>query len=214
MEITDNKIKISNSGITFPQGTTIEEWTETLSMLKTIRRCYHLALADTIIFGKAAFGEEVVAECMVQMEFPQADFNHATDISRIPIGLRRDSSGLTSEHYHVIGRTFSDDEVSQKKWIESAAANSLSPTELRRSIEAGTVLKDDPNRSGKSSGGLVTIQSIMFTFQKWTSQVGGVDRALKWPEAEKIDFLRQTKEVADLREKIENSLPARPNPEL
>jgi hypothetical protein len=212
---TINRATITERGINFPPDMTVEEWRETLAMLKAVKNGYHMALADTVSYGRENFGNEVVAEAMVQLEFSQADFNHASDITRIPVGLRANNEGLTSEHFHVVGATFGDDEVRQKQWLELATKEDLSPRELRRSIEIGAVTKDDAKRTGRESGGFVTIQSIMATFTRWEKQVGGPAALIKTcTETERREWLKMTKPFADLRAAVEDSLPPTSNPEL
>ncbi len=214
LPIPINRASITERGITFPPDLSIAEWRETLAMLKAVKNGYHLALADTIAYGRGAYGDTVVAEAMVQLEFPMVDFNHASDITRIPMGLRQNNDGLTSEHFHVVGSNFADDEIKQKHWLETASKEGLSPRELRRSIEVGSVRRDDSNRTGRDSGGIVTIHSIMVSFNRWTDQIGGSSGALSWTNTEKIEWLRLTKDFADLRTAVEDSLPPVSNPQM
>jgi hypothetical protein len=210
-----NRATITERGICFPPDMEIGEWRQTLAMLKAVKNGYHMALADTISYGKANYGEEAVAQAVVQLEFTQADFNHANDITHIPIGLRENNDGLTSEHFHVVGNTFGDDEVKQKQWLEAASKEKLSARELRRSIEVGTVVRDDPKRTGRESAGIVTIQSIMSSFTRWERQIQGPDTFIRGcTETERIEWLRLTKPFADLRQAVEDSLPRTSNPQL
>lgn len=203
-----DKVTISARGISFQEGLTIEEWRTTLAMLKAVKDGYYIALADTIAYGRRNYGETVVAETIVQLEFPQADFNQAADIARIPIGLRESTDGLTSEHYHVVGSVFADDEKKQEKWLTIASSEHLTARELRRSVEVGEIVRDDPKRTGRESGGIVTIQSIMFSFSQWTKQVGGETGVLRWTEADRREWLKKTEEFAQIREAVQKSLPA------
>jgi hypothetical protein len=204
------RVTLTSKGVIFPEGCSEDAWRETLSLLKSVRDGYHMALADTIAYGRERFGDEKVAEAMVQLEFSQADFNMASNISRIPIGLRKNDDGLTAEHFHVVGHIFGDNEPAQKKWLATAAKEHLSPRELRRSIDTGSVVRSDPQRTGRSSGGIVTIQGIMFTFDQWRRQVGGQESMLHWEEKERRQWLEETRPFAELRKAVEESLTTGP----
>lgn len=204
------KITLTSKGVVFPDDCPEDVWREALALLKSVRDGYHMALADTIAYGRDRFGDEKVAEVMEQLEFSQADFNMAANISRIPIGLRKNEDGLTAEHYHVVGHVFGDNEPAQKKWLAAAAKERLSPRELRRSIDAGQVVRSDATRTGRSSGGLVTIQGIMFTFDQWRRQVGGEESMLHWEEKDRRQWLEETRPFAELRKAVIESLTTGP----
>lgn len=209
MELTvrDRKILVSEDGLIFPDDLTFDEWSEILAGLKQVKEQYHCALADTVRFGVASFGEEKVTAKMVQLEFSNSDFQAARDISRIPVGLRQNAEGLTSEHFHVVGKEFSDDEVQQKKWLKVASDHALTPRDLRRSIEIGAVSKGDAKKSGRSSGGVITIQNIVYQFGRWASAVEGAEVfARKKDQAELREWLRLTDEFAAFRKAIEASI--------
>jgi len=199
-------VTITKDGIVFAPGLPESTWRETLSMLKAVHDGYHAALADTISYGRSNYGEETVAEAMTQLEFPQADFNRACDVAKVPIGLRKNQQGLNSEHYQVVGHVFGDDEIKQKTWLKAASEEKLSPGELKRSIDAGKVVKDAAKTTGRGSGGLVTIQGIMFGFSKWKEQVTEEQILNGWGEVEKREFLRETRDFANLRRAVVESL--------
>jgi len=205
-ELTLPGVHVTEHGIVFPEDLSREDWTTVLTTLKAIHDGYHAALADTIAYGTANFGEEVVQATCEQLEFPQADFNQARDISKIPVGLRKNAEGLTAEHFHVVGHTFGDDDIKQKKWIETASNLNLTPRELRRSIEKGEVIRDDAKKTGRNSGGILTIQAITMTFSKWKEQVGGDAVLESWSDEEKRAFIQQTHEFATFRLQIVKSL--------
>lgn len=199
-------VTITSKGIEFPESTDFETWQQVCRMLKSVKDSYHLALSDSIKFGTRKFGAERVQQTMVQLELPFSEFRMAGNIARIPTGLRKNAENLTSEHFYVVGKAFPDDTEMQEKWLKTASEEKLKPTELRRSVDAGYVVHDDRDRTGRGSGGIVTLQKIAFSFSIWLSQVGGEEKVMEWSREQKIAFLKETTDLSKLRDKILESL--------
>ncbi len=199
-------ITITKKGLEFQREITKEQWVDALAFFKGVHETYHLAVADLIRHGQEQFGEEAVAEALEQLEFPQIDFKRSLAISRVPIGLRQNEDGLTAEHFYVVGNVF-EEEPTQRRWLKLASENKLTARELRRSIEAGKLVKDNASRTGRGSAGFVTIENVMNQFQAWEKQVGGDEHiASSWSREAKEQFLEETAEIARVRAVVSQSL--------
>jgi hypothetical protein len=116
-------------------------------------------------------------------------------IAKVPRGLR--SRGLTDEHYFVVsGMSLSD----QTHWLKAALVHKLSGFELKRSIEAGKILKkkDLEALSGRGSG-IPNYQAAILDWKRWTSQIGGSENLTTWPTDSLKKFLN---DVGPIRETI------------
>lgn len=200
-------VTISPAGIRIDAMLNQESFIGLLRSLVATREYFHLGLADLINYGAKTFGEEPTAAMLEQLHFDLSDVARAKHIRRVPWATR-DLHRLTSEHYYVLGMQLPEDEEAQEMWARRAAKESLSAYELKKSIATGRIFKSNasPDNNGRASGGIITIQVVKFQFDRWEKQVGGHDSILKWDDARKQEFLKNTKRIADLRAEVAQSL--------
>jgi len=100
-------------------------------------------------------------------------------------------------HYWVVSSMEKDD---QTKWLEKAVKHSLTGFELKRSIEAGKVLKKDQIEmlSGQGSG-IVNYHGIISEWKRWEKKVGADTGILSWPAHIQDRWLEDTQPIVDLR---------------
>ncbi len=166
------KIQFTPQGISIIGDMTLPQWTEFLHAIRSVNSAYHCALADAINYGREHFGDDAVSVAMEQVEFDLADVAKASNIGTLSLSFRQ-TYHLSSEHYFVLSRL--DDSEAQNTWASTAIKHGLSALELKRSIEAGAVVrtKQIGNVSGQGTG-FNTIQGICFRLQQWEKAMGGV----------------------------------------
>jgi hypothetical protein len=203
-------IKFTPQGITITGDMTLPQWTEFLHAIRSVNSAYHCALADAINYGREHFGDDAVAVAVEQVEFDLADVAKASNIGTLPLSFRQ-KYHLSSEHYFVLSRI--EDPAMQDTWAATAIKHGLTALELKRSIEAGSVVraKQIGNVSGQGSG-FNTIQGICFRLQQWEKSMGGVANIAKLTADELrqlADMLTPTLELVQaIADAIEEKEPA------
>lgn len=198
------KCQISRSGLKIEGDLTMEEWTQILRSLRDVRHAYHCALADAICYGNQKFGAENVAATLEQTEFDFQDVSRATAIGTLALGFREAHAALTSEHYFILS---SVEEPDRTKWAQIAQEQGLKPIELKRSIEAGTILRLADIASGSGSGsGITTIQGAIFKLRQWQTTMGGPERILELPRTQLNELLTLLTPIIELASQIEQRI--------
>lgn len=186
------------TGLDIPETTTLENVKEILRAFKAFETTGALALADLLLYVRQRGWEKEVEKYMAQLEFDLSSVRKAQVVGEVPKTLR--NPALTSEHYWVVAQLDKDE---QMKWLQRAVKHKLTGFELKRSIEAGKVLKKEQidMLSGKNSG-ILTYQGILTDWKRWTSKVGGDDGILSWPGHLQDRWLEDTRPIVDLRERV------------
>lgn len=198
------KCLISRSGLRIEGKLSLEEWTEVLRSLRDVKHAFHCALADAINYGNTNFGSDKVAIALEQGEFDFADVSKATTIGTLALGFRENHSGLTSEHYFILSRL---EEPERTRWAELATAENLKPLELKRSIEAGRILRITEIQSGSGQGsGITTVQGAIFKLKQWENSMGGEAKILSLPRTQLDELLTLFTPVIELAAKIEQRI--------
>jgi hypothetical protein len=204
------KCQISRSGLRIEGKLSLDEWTQIIRSLRDVRHAYHCALADAICYGKENFGAENVANTLEQTEFDFQDISKATAIGTLALGFREAHDTLTSEHYFILSGV---EEPERSKWAEIAQREGLKPIELKRSIEAGQILRLADIASGSGQGsGITTIQGAIFKLRQWQNTMGGPDRILELPRTQLNELLTLLTPIIELASQIEQriSSPSKP----
>lgn len=194
---------LTHTGLKIVGHLDLDEWRNLLESFHAVKHAYHCALADLISYGRNEFGDDEVAATLEQMEFELADVTKAEAIGQLTFDFREENP-LTSEHYFVLSKL---EKADCQKWAKIAVQNKLSALELKRSIEAGMVLRleDIQNRSGQGSG-INTIQGVVFRLTQWEKSMGGTDRIIQLPSKDRRDLLDLLTPAIELAAKIEASL--------
>ena len=181
----------------------LEEWKELLIFLNRFKHIFHCSLADVLNYGRAKFSTEAVNVGITQAEFDFADVAKAESIGQLTLEFR-EKHALTSEHYFVLSRQPAKD---ADKWAKIARSEKLTPLELKRSIEAGKVVRnaDLAALSGQGSG-INTIQGAIFRLQSWENSLGGRAKVIELPRKEREQILSLLKPTIELAATLEQSL--------
>ena len=182
------------------------EWMRLIKTLRDIKCSYLSYLADATRHGIEQFGREEVAQELEQLEFDLQDATKADAIAMIPLELRT-KHGLSSEHSFILA-TCLDDDRERAKWAATVAREKLDPYELKSSIKAGRILRraEIGEASGGGSGGIQTVQSVRFTYERWLRAAGDKNAILSKPAETRREILRQLEPMVELAAEIEQSL--------
>ena len=200
------KIQVHRNGISFVGQMHYEQWIEALATWKRVSEVYHFGLADFINYGRERFGAQKVQGALTQLDFDLADVMKAEAIGQSTLDLRLVS--LTSEHYYVLGRLLPEGKQEQGKWAALAEKHELSALELKKSIEAGKVIKQPEidQTSGRNSG-ITNIEGLTLMFERWERQVGGEEKILHdWNDDLKRLWLEKVRPIVELAVKVERTL--------
>ncbi|MDR0532519.1 MAG: hypothetical protein LBH01_01035 [Verrucomicrobiales bacterium] len=199
------RLQITDRGIVFNGKMSLDQWRDLLASLQQVKNRFHVYLADAIVYGREHFGERKVGEILDQMQFDYADCSRAMHIGQIELDLRLPE--LTAEHLCVLGMELQNNRKMQAKWVKLALQHGLTPLELRKSIQAGKVLRQEAvdELSGRDAG-ITTIEGVRFSFDRWKKQVGGEEAVLGWDVENKRLWLQQVEPIIILAEKVKATL--------
>jgi hypothetical protein len=114
---------------------------------------------------------------------------------------------LCSEHYFILSKVPLAAE--RERWAAIAVNERLSPLELKRSIEAGKILRSgDINQSSGQGSGINTIQGACFKLQQWERQMGGTQKIIELPAEDLRKLLQILTPTIALASAIETALSA------
>lgn len=198
------KVQITPMGLRFVGKMTWDQWYDLLRSAKLFKECGDFIYADIIGHGRREFGDALVAEAIEQLQFDWQDTLRAYAIGQILFDFR--SEKLSSEHYYVLGSAITD-EKERMRWAAIAEKHELSALELKKSIEAGKVVRqEDVNSSSGRGAGIANMQALRFWFGRWEKQAGGHEAILKWPSEQKRKWLDEVKPIVDLYKEMEGTI--------
>lgn len=199
--------RITPNGVVFAEELSREEFRELIGMFKMLGDSYDILLGSTLRAGMEWYGKEYVEEVLEQTQFPYADAMRALVISQMELKFD-DWTGLTGDHFHVLGLAFRGDAVLQEKWARETEAHRLTPRALKRSIERGEVVTDAQieEESGGHSGGYGYLDELALAYSQWSRRIGGKKAVLDLPRAEKVLWLDSVKPIRELASEVESSL--------
>lgn len=186
---------LEGGGIEFSGNVSIETWRETIKGLAEVNRYYKICLGDAISYGNKTYGPQVVESELVQMELFSADVKQARAIGSIP---REERIDLPAQYYSIAEELL-DTVEDRVKWLNIAKMRELSKAEFRASIKRGSVVKHAEADHGLS-GGIMTIESVMFMFNRWLRETQPFIN--KWGKKECLIFLDLIQPFANLVEQI------------
>lgn len=159
--------EITSGGIVIRDNLTFEEWKSGLGMFRTFQKHLKTAFGDYIAFGRVKWGSDAAIDCLKQLEFDMPIVSSSIAISSIPMSIRHDS--LSGDHYIAIAKA----KISSKEqayWSRTAVEQSLTPAQLKASIEAGEVVSE--SQAKRNNCGVLNIHGIRQDFEMWKSRVG------------------------------------------
>lgn len=196
------KVELGPRGLIFRGDPDFETWRKMMQAVTVAKESYLFAQADLITYGREKFTEEQVDEVLEQLELPEQDVMAAFAIGQLELELR--TPELSAEHHLVLARL--EDAGEQRKWRDLALKDDLTALELKKSIEAGKVIRQSvvSRQSGRGSS-VITVQGLSLWFEKWQGQVGG-DEVFSWEPERKKEVLETLKPMRDFIERLEESL--------
>lgn len=203
----ERSFRITPNGVVFTKQLGKQEFRELVGMFKVLGDSYDVCLGTTLRAGMDWYGKEYVEEVLEQAEFPYAAAVRALVISQMELDFT-EWTGLTGDHYHVLGLAFRGDAQLQEKWAKAAEDNQLTPRALKRSIERGEVVTDAQieEESGGHSGGYGYLDELALAYSQWSRRVGGKKAVLDLPRDEKVKWLDSVKPIRELAAEVEDSL--------
>ncbi|MES2923129.1 MAG: hypothetical protein V4819_16350 [Verrucomicrobiota bacterium] len=201
---TGQNIKFTSQGIAIDGEMTLPQWTDFLNTIHSVKDAYHCALADTITYGRDKFGDAEVSLALEQAAFDLNDVIKAGNIAQLSLTFRQ-TYHLSSEHYFVLSKM--TDTAEQVKWANLAVNNKLTAFELKRSIEAGKLIRTTQIQSTSGQGsGFNTIQGIAFKASQWEKTMGGLDNIIKLPPEQRRSIIELLTPTITMVAAIEKSL--------
>lgn len=201
---TGQNINFTPQGIQIEGEMTLKQWSDFLNTLHSVKDAYHCALADTINYGVENFGEAEVSLALEQAQFDLSDVARATNIGQLTLTFRQ-TWHLSSEHYFILSKLPED--LQRHHWANITTNENLTALELKRSIEAGKVIKStEIQRTSGSGTGINTIQGAAFKLQQWEKSMGGVNAIVLLSPAVRKNLLDLLTPTIELAAAIEKSL--------
>ena len=203
----ERSFRITPTGVVFTKELAKEEFRELIGMFKVLGDSYDICLGTTLRAGMEWYGKEYVEEVLEQAEFPYAAAVRALVISQMELDFT-EWTGLTGDHYHVLGLAFRGDSKLQEQWAKEAEEHHLTPRALKRSIERGEVVTDAQieEESGGHSGGYGYLDELALAYSQWSRRVGGKSAVMDLPRDEKVKWLDSVKPIRELAQEVEESL--------
>ena len=192
---------ITATGLEFNDSImTLQHWQRLMQDLTTSKKRWHTLMADTLSYGRRNYGDSVVDSTLQQLELGLDDVRKSEVLARLPGDILH-SKLISTEHAYVIARELPDaTPQEQSKWAATAIEHELDPTQLARCIQSGEVLSKEElkEKSGKGTGGILTIQGIVQTFRLWLTNAGGPDALRRLPRAQRTELLTLLTPITDL----------------
>lgn len=202
--ISDSSITVTEHGAVINRNLSLEEWQNAMKEIRRVKHAYHAVLADLTGYGTEHFGEQTVADAMEQMEFDLDDSNKAAAISNLSLSFRTLYS-LNSEHAFILSAIKDDDE--REEWAKKCKEHNLTALELKRSIQAGKIMrKEDLAKASGQGAGVPTVQAVRFQFERWCRAVGDKEKILNLPKPERRQLLTTLEPIIELAAEVQLSL--------
>jgi hypothetical protein len=193
---TTNTLTLPEGLCTFSRGALVftrtpiqEEWEQIGRYVHAARGSSLRWMADWRMEGRRQFGDEIVesAEKSLQMEFK--DLRAAEALEALE-GAR--SEALSDEHHLALSKSLSDDGLSRarqewqdtaQRWLRIAEEEGLSPSELKKSIKAGEIVREESTQGGTASAGttgILTLEAIHMDFLRWVKRAEDDGFPVQW----------------------------------
>jgi hypothetical protein len=153
LPIQIERCKLTRCGAEFQKDLTISEWMGIGQKLNSIGSCYQFLLGDWVSFGERAYGEKYAIACEESGLERGTLMNYAWVCSKIEISRRREV--LCFGHHQEVAPL---SEREQDKWLDRAAQNKWSVSDLRAEIRKASAdyAGEDHGKPVKSFVGYLT----------------------------------------------------------
>ena len=160
-----SSITISESGLTFAEGTTRTQWREGGVMLSEASKNLTRWIASWRKYGTVAFGSEVVDLESGQLCFPSVVMAQAKQLEILPEEVF--ATGISAQHAKVLAEECHGP-ADMSRWAHVALKENLTAGELRASIEVGKVTRR-VEAEIQGGGSLATIHGVRGLYDRWAS---------------------------------------------
>lgn len=157
-------VELSDACLAFPEKTTRTQWREIGFMLAKASHASTRWIASWRKFGTMAFGEDVVELETGQLHFPQIALAQAKQLEMLPEDVF--ASGISPQHAKVLAEECAGP-ADISRWSKVAVKESLTPGELRSSIEAGRVVHRSSET--RSHGSIASIHGVRGLYDRWAN---------------------------------------------
>jgi hypothetical protein len=179
---TTNTLTLPEGLCTFSRGALVftrtpiqEEWEQIGRYVHAARGSSLRWMADWRMEGRRQFGDEIVesAEKALQLEFKDLRAAEALE------ALEGARSEMLSDEHHLalsksldgLGKAREEWQEQAQKWLRIAEEEGLSPSEIKKSIKAGEIVREETKPAAGSTGtGVLTLESIHMDFLRWRSR--------------------------------------------
>lgn len=206
LNFSGTSITLTDQGVVLKDDMTHEEWHEGLKIFKWAKLRLDLGFAGYLKFGEVKFGKEMVGSSLGQLEFDLGDVTTAMYVNTVPDKIRKDN--LSAGHYVVLARAGITPKQ-MEKWSDIASEQSLSPSQLKASIQHGEVI--DPSVVKQQTHGILTIHGISQEFDVWMRRVGGKEGIAKMSEEARDEIAGELEKFAELYEFVCETLSQMPS---
>lgn len=196
------RVQHSETGATFNENMTQDQWTEYGSFLRRTKAMWHFFHADWLRFGRGKFGTDVVEATLNQLQFDFSDMERSSAIALLPEGSRL--PGLTTAHHYVLGVAVDHEVIGADgvdKWLKLALEHNLSPAELKESIAAGKIVRHE-HESGSNRDGYLPIHGLGTMFERWRKTTSERVPLEKIPVEQKREILEEIRPIMEFGQKL------------
>jgi len=177
----------SRGALVFTRPPSQEEWEQIGRYVHAARGSSLRWMADWRMEGRRQFGDEVVAEAEKSLQLEFKDLRAAEALEALE-GAR--SEALSDEHHLTLskaldglGKAREEWQQEASKWLQVAEEFALTPLELKKSIKAGEVVREDSSKGGTASAGttgILTLEAIHMDFLRWVKRAEDDGFPVKW----------------------------------
>ncbi len=160
-----SSMTISESGLTFAEGTTRTQWREGGIMLSEASRNLTRWVASWRKYGTIAFGSDVVELESGQLCFPSVVTTQAKQLEILPEDVF--ATGISAQHAKVLAEECNGP-ADMSRWANLALKENLTAGELRASIELGKVTRR-AEAEVIGGGSLATIHGVRGLYDRWAA---------------------------------------------
>jgi hypothetical protein len=173
----DCSLRWDGQGLTIPDGAQLPDYENAIRVVVKLGKISRIALGDLLADAAKKGIDEQLTMVFEEVGISPVEVGKSLAIAAVPKSLRHDR--LTEEHYFVVSKLSLTE---QTKWLDEALKHNLNALEMKRSIEAGRVLKREQinELSGRNSG-IVNYHGIINEWDRWRNKVGGREGILSWP---------------------------------
>ena len=170
-------LKWEGNGLSVPADAQLADFENAVRVLTQVGTISRIALGDLLTEAAKKGFEEQLTLVFEEVGLSPVEVGKVLAISSVPRSLRSES--LNEEHYFVVSKLTLPD---QTKWLAAAVKHHLNPLELKRSIEAGRVIKrEEINELSGRGSGIVNYHGIVNQWERWGNNIGGMNGMDDWP---------------------------------